>query len=1514
MENFFISIFENNKFTQFKLDSVIHNSFNGFLASEYSISGEALFLPIILSDEKYYLHNKDSLWEFTYNGSKLTEKVELQSGDYITATNGKIKFSALVYSFQSCSVSSKAYKVSKNSKIFIGRSGDMNIVADTSNSISRKHAAIRAEGNGKVFVEDLSGKTGIYVNGKKETSKALANGDEIYIMGNTIVYLDDLLIVPANLKVNGLQSVDALDVIVPSNESPKKEYVRTPRIYKSLETGKVTIDPPTTPQKVKEAPFILTAGPSLTMSLAMLASLGVTISNALKGGGITSIITSGVMAISMLLGALFWPKLLRDYNKRQIVANEKYRCQKYLSYLNEKETEIQSKYERNRKIWNEVLLPAPKEQLNLIAQHGQRLWERMPDDEDFLTVRLGSGERPFELEMQVPQKGFVLEDDAIVDKARDIAVKYATLKNVPLSLSLKDKNVVGVVGDYYNVAKNIILNLVSLHAPEEVKLVFVLNNSQKQMLSIFNDLPHVWSSDKKKRYIASNKSEVYTLFRDLEESITTREMQFGKDDLRVPHYVVLVFDSTLVDDISFKSKLVDKNSTLGISAVFFSQKYKGIPKECEAIIQKSSDACGMYCKNENDNHFLPIEFDEVEDKDIDDLIKNLSKIDITAEGSTASISDSVTFLDMYKVGNVDSLNIQGHWASNLSHKSLAVPIGLKAGGDAFNIDIHEKYHGCHGLVAGTTGSGKSEFLQAFILSLMINYSPKEVAFVLVDFKGGDMARPFLKSPHLAATISNLSGNTLYRALVSLEAEIKRRQGLFNESATALGVDKIDVNSYHKYYKENKLKKPLPHLVIIIDEFAQLKTQYPEFLAKLIDIAQVGRSLGIHLVLATQKPNGVVDPQIWSNSRFKVCLKVTDKQDSVDMIHRADAAMIKNPGRAIIQVGYDEIFETVQSGYSGAEYIPLDGFYSDDSISVHMINNPAEILHTAKSVSKKNGTGKTQLEEIVAEINKLGVKIGSRVEKLWLPVLPSELRFEDCETKYNSLNTNNVDVSPLGQAICGMIDIPQRQLQQPLVVDFINNGHLAICGSSGTGKTTTVQSIIYALTLKYSPKLFNFFVLDFGGGGLTNLSNAPHCINYLTDLNEKDVNELLVKIDKVIKDRRALFSQNNCANYTSYIQQGHQMPFIVVALDNYSVFREKMYKSEDLLVQLIASARSCGIYFVITGNSKGAIYYKVTDHISNKFVFALNDSGAYRDILNIPTPIIPENIRGRGLTTFNKAATEMQIAVPFDCENETERNLQINDVYAQMSSVYGKADLSAYSFEYEEDSDFVEEDDFVYVNVYEKKQMEALDSVDEQNSLLFGKEIQTNRPQAFNLSKSDYFFVGNPVKNENITDCVVNTLSEKFDNVFIISNNENEANSQAMFVDDVDVFVQDYFTDDVKHENTVVVIDGFCDFYDRISDEALSVMINRLKNGVPMSIVTIDDMERMDIYRDTELFIYLVRVKDGLIVGGAVNDNMASLLHESFNEIPVLPRKKELKDNQALIFSGSKSSHIKLRMG
>ena len=268
---------------------------------------------------------------------------------------------------------------------------------------------------------------------------------------------------------------------------------------------------------------------------------------------------------------------------------------------------------------------------------------------------------------------------------------------------------------------------------------------------------------------------------------------------------------------------------------------------------------------------------------------------------------------MYHVQNLAGLQIQERWRKNRTYNSMRVLIGEKAGNADCYLDIHEKYHGPHGLIAGTTGSGKSETLQTYILSLAVNFSPDDIAFFLIDFKGGGMANLFSDLPHLAGQISNLSGNQVHRAMISIKSENKRRQRIFGE----YGVNNI--NSYTRLYKNQEASLPIPHLFIIIDEFAELKREEPEFMRELISVAQVGRSLGVHLILATQKPSGTVDDNIWSNSKFRLCLRVQDRQDSNDMLHKPDAAFITQAGRCYLQVGNDEIYQLFQSGYSGAPY-------------------------------------------------------------------------------------------------------------------------------------------------------------------------------------------------------------------------------------------------------------------------------------------------------------------------------------------------------------------------------------------------------------------------------------------------------------------------------------------------------------------------------------------------------------------------------------------------------------------
>jgi len=1505
MEEFFIVVFGKGVFYQYTLKEILANSFNGFINDELAFKGINFYFPIVSEGSKYYLNDRNSDWSFSLNGEKISEKKLINHGDYITIRGNNISFSMLILSYKKCHIGSKVYKLKDKEVIFIGCSEEMNIILDYSFAISKKHASIKIDDSENAYLEDLSGGMGVYVNEEKIDKCKLKNGDNIFIMGTSIVYYGGFLIIPESVKINSLKRIDVLDYMSPVQNDVCETYVRTPRIQKYLEKSIVEIDPPTPPQRRKEMPFILAVGPSLTMALAMVASLGVVFSNSMNGGNKSAMFTGSLMAISMLSGAILWPKLSRSYMEQQEIENEEYRKSRYLEYISKKEEEIEFFYNRNARIWNIYLYPNIENLIEIVNKKDRRLWERSITDDDFLGIRLGTGDKDFEVSIKLKKRGFELEEDPIKEIGYKMAEKYLELKNIPISISLKEYSVIGVVGNYIDTAKVIITNLVSHYAPDELKIVLIYNRSQEYLFNDFKDLPHMWSSDMKIRYVATIESEAYSLLSLIDDLIQEREATLEKESVRKPHFVVLVFDQSMVANVPFKRILVDCNNILGISTVFFGDKYNKIPKECVGIVQINDDVCGLYIKDRNDNKLIKFKPDVLSEDDQKNLIRSLSNIKIKREKSVSDLPNSISFLDLFQVGNVGLLDIESRWNTNNSDRTLAAPIGVVAGNEKFNLDIHEKYHGCHGLVAGTTGSGKSEFLQAYILSMMINYSPKEVSFLLVDFKGGDMARPFIASPHLSATISNLSDNTLYRALVSLEAEVKNRQRIFNESASRLGVDKLDINSYHKYFKENKLSIPLPHLVIVIDEFAQLKTHHPEFMSRLIDVVQVGRSLGIHLILATQKPSGVVDPQIWSNSRFKVCLKVMDKQDSTDMINRPVAAMIKPPGRAYIQVGYDEVFELVQSGYSGADYYPQERYSDEESITVSMVNSTGECIRKAKDINNSNKSEMTQLEAVMKEITKLGSKSKLCARKLWLDPLQEKLRIKDIDDLGELYDKNALDMSDVGKITVGKMDLPHIQKQIPYSIDFVKDGHLAIYGSTGTGKSTFIQSIFFAMSMKYSARKFKSFIIDLNGRSLMSLSKMPHCQRYVTDESENKVIEVFDNIKNIISHRREVFNEKGCTNYESYISSNEtDMPIILVAIDNYAAFREKMYRCEEQLVQLIASAGACGVYFIITASSKGAIYYKITDHISNRVVFNMNDTTSYRDIFNIPVPVYPENVKGRSLVVYNKYVVEMQVAVPFDAESESNRNIALKNMYCEMgcSSIDSGDGLLSKVYEHEN----------VYGNGHEKKciyQKSPMKKITGMTNIIdMGTDIETGEKIGIDVDKKMNFFICNISNDYYSIERIIEAHIENQYKVNIVSSNRN-ISFKEFYVEDADCFINE-ISKSVADKN-LLIIDGFSDFFDTISDESLQILENMLRKNEFIRTITIDDMSRIREYCDTELYLHLVRCEDGMVIQGGADNELAILLNKDFYSVPEEYRGITLKKGKAIVYSSDTLTYVKL---
>lgn len=1519
------------------------------------------FISIIHNRKNYSIKLvfKNDNWHFVEDG-----ELKLASGneeivsniiknqeivDLLDESNSCIA-SVLIVPMSIQSINMRSFAVSNGKSITIGRQVDNDICYSLNKNISRKHAAIHIDENGQASVHDLSSGLGIYVNNIKVTSSNLKIGDAISIVGLKIIYLGDFI------SLNILDSyckckLEPYKVIINApRQGEDNNYTRSPRIIKSIEKGNFEIDSPPALNKSKKLPLIFTMGPSATMAIAMLVSLGLTAANASSGGSVNSIAVSGVTTVTMLIGTFLWPGLLNRYQKKSEKEEEAFRNDQYMKYLKKQDDVLSEKANRNIRLLNDVYYPATETIMSFIDNENlrRRIWERTSSDMDFMHIRLGRGSLPFDVNVVIQKEKFSLLEDPLVNELNKIADKYEALNDVPITCSLLENKTIGFIGkraELLNSAASIALHLSALHSYDELKMVFIFNEAESKYFDWIRKIPHVWNNERDVRYIGTNTEEVHNIFNNIGEVLKERELKDNekKENIQMPQYVVFIFDEKLVENEPIMRYLHNSSNNVGISTLFIYGDVDKLPIDCRALVQNDGVKCGIYIKNNNENVFTEFIPDKVNNEQLELFSRNISKLSVKNNSTKVDIPEKLTFLDIYKVGNVKALNINERWNNSLPEKSLAAPIGIQKGGQIFALDVHESYHGPHGLVAGMTGSGKSEFLQAYILSLAINYHPYDVSFILIDFKGGGMANCFDGMPHLAGKITNLSGNQLRRSLISIRAELQKRQKLFSR----YNINHID--KYHKLYRENSGElPPMPHLLIISDEFAQLKSQQPEFMKELIDVAQIGRSLGVHMILATQKPAGVVDEQIWGNSRFRVCLKVLDKFDSNEMIKKSDAAAIKLPGRCYVQVGFDEIFEQVQSGYSGCEYIDTSDYIDIEDKTVRNIDNCANVLHQAKGETGGNSSGLTQLEAIVEHIKKVAYGSSIKPISLWLEPLPSVISLDAIEDfsgqsfDGSTWHKNQEWLNP----VIGYADLPEEQLQFPLKAQLGSKGHIAVFGGSGTGKTTFLQTLIYSLAYTYSPDEFNLYVIDLGGRTLGCYANLPHCGSVVYADNEAGIASIIEGLYNEIEKRKIMFSSVNAGGIESYITAtGKTIPGIVLCIDNYIVFHERFSRLEDLLIEIARDGRTYGIYLAVTGTTKNSIYYRLTDYFKNFFVLEMNDDFAYREILGPVNGLKPEAAAGRGVT-ISGSPVEFQTALAVKEQNEAIRINQLSRLINEMNLAW-KGNKPSLLDNVEEDSDIIVAENANSILIYksDRKNSIPLVNVDE-NSLFVGMDTVKKAEQAVELRKVFSLFIGGQ-KNSGKTNALKSILlsASKYPQreIVIIDNHTKELQSFSkninakMYVhtaEEFDEYIEalkktvnerQQFYNEIKEtlqdEGDIygcmqmftkyfIAIDDFRNFYEMITDSALEELekLIKLMKGLNIYfIITADFCNLRELFSGQILYKYLVESGKGIILRGNVDKQTCI----SFEEMSAVDRKKSLSLGRGFLFDNDSYKEIEI---
>lgn len=1427
--------------------------------------------------------NKNSINEllsFKVNGNPIQSKeIITKHNDLIEITNLKLNKSFYILYLSHYSENCSIIKL--DNTLSIGRSSSCDIIIDHP-AISRQHAQIKRDTQ-SVVIDKLSSSGYMYINGVETKEKILDLGDAIRIMGVLIIFMGEYVIIYGEHTV----SYNCIIYHIKEYDNAVTHWVynSAPRILRSVEQAQIVIDPPTPLSVQKTVPFILAIGPSLTMSLAMLLSTSIGLSSIIKDGVNSTFITSLVMAFSMLSGALLWPALLRKYNKIQEENSLQLRKDRYLEYLQEKDAEIQEVYNKNLNIREKYVFPEVANLIDLFNSNDLPLylWERTYTDEDFLFVRLGKGSVKSDIEIQTAEKRFTIEKDNLFELSHHIADQYKYYDNSPIGISLTEHHIIGVFGtqnETDSIIKSVIANICILHNSNEVKTAFMYTSSnQYDRNKYLHDIPHIWDSEKRNRYLSHNEEQAYNVLNEIYKEVCTPLHSTNKNSNT--HYVIFSYYSTDIVKTSLYQVLRDNPNNIPVTIIFISRRYGELPHDCQAIIQGINDACGIYVKNSNNNRFLPFVSETYEIPKFEYAISSLSKIERDQMNLSREIPNKVGFLDMFHVGSIEALRIDYRWKNSKSYQSLATPIGIGVDNEVMNFDIHEDFHGCHGIVAGTTGSGKSEFLQSYILSMMVNYSPKDVNFILIDFKGGDIAIPFDGIPHVSAVISNLTKSMLYRAIISLQAEKNKRQVLFAETARKLGIDKIDINTYQKLYKSGEVHVAVPHLIIIMDEFAQFKTQHSEYMQDLIDIAQIGRSLGIHLILATQKPAGVVDGQIWSNSRFKFCLKVLEREDSKAVLQRDEAAYITNPGRGYMQVGYNEIFTQFQSGYCRAKYIPSDEYCELEDLTISMIDSTGKHIIEETNIDESIfATATTQINAITDAIRRYCTENGYESCPLWLPQLANNVFVDDyLGDKIKSTGF-----------LVGMMDIPSLQQQEWYIHDFVDSGSIALYGSSGSGKTTMIQSILYQGISKCTPVNFKYAVIDMSGRSYSVFANTPYSFG-VASANESDMfTEIFNSLEEEICYRKEKFAEYGCNSYSEFIKNHpDSLPIIVFVLENYAKFRESEYQHEDRLINLINGGQAFGLYFIITTNSKSGIYYKVREQLSTTIVFKMIESDVYRDILGITVAIEPDDIKGRALIVHKDEAIEIQVALPVHNYSESERSMNIREKLSKLykhneASIISKHVQTVSTNEVNNIAQFplTAEVPLRYSSIPEKDSVLYLGIDVKTSSKVFAESDIYNK--IFICSQSDYNI-------QSLCKTLLTKTNE--DNIYILYGTESNIYEAVLSKLDIKI------NEGIK---PILLIPNFVNLYSDISNEGLDILVRYIREHEHDIIyITCSPLSDFVNFNGTDLHIYLCKQANiTAVVGGVVENKNLSALSDNFVKCyakSILDKK--LKNNQLL---------------
>lgn len=1108
-------------------------------------------------------------WSFhvTQSASPLYQlhKKEIEPGFHcVIALEGqRIRF----YAEELCANALRFHGYALVGIVHIGRSSTQELCLKSA-GISLCHALLQAKDTEWELVDQAS-TNGCYVNGERITRHTVVPGDVIYL-GNVMLLMGkDSIFVPEQIADTRLSEISYCKTVIEEKEAGTAICL-TPEPVQKLT---MEIELPLAKGTQENLPAIFVLGPSITMGLSSTAmGLFSFWLAAERKQDLLSVVPTLLMSLSMALGTILWPLLSKRYERKQQRRKEEKRCYVYSCYLLEVKQRIQQAMQEETAYLQHWYPPVSKLCVDFLAQKPYRL--RCVNHADWLHVVLGQGSCPAGIHLQFPYVSSMTQD-VLLDKLHGLQAGQFRLENVPIVADLRECQSLCLEGERsvcIDTLLNILLQLVIQQPEKETRICIAADKALISREKLFC-LPHLFVD--RQRLLVWDETSAGRCRRLLEAVV---------DDEGIKDVIVCILEPCLTDSLQLpaheKIHQLRWSDTLNNAADLQLQINGRSVRWPQRHADFTIDTCTARQRRAA-------------------FVQRSAYPKDSARGKKM-----LSFLKLFHCHSVEELQIASRYQGSDAAKSLRVIIGQSADGGELYLDAHEHSHGPHGLLAGMTGSGKSECLLTYLLSLAVTFSCQDVSFLLIDFKGGTMANALAKLPHTAGIITNLDKGILMRCMCAIEGELTRRQQQLADTGERYGISSMDIDKYMQLRKQHPSLTAMPHLFLVADEFAELKQLFPAVLDHLRQCARIGRSLGIHLLLATQKPFGVVDEQIWSNARFRLCLKVADRNDSMDMLKKDSAVHLQHPGQLFLQVGHDEVFVQGQSAWTQAPYDPCGKEASDLYLSYYDSDGNMQDLPMA------GGTvAKTELEAVCDALCAISTE---RAAPLWMPPLKPNLQQEELPAKETALTL-------------GLLDDLAHQQQIPFSMSVWDGRNLAVCGMVGSGKSMFVETLIQSCLVKSENILYLF---DFDKPLFMKYAQYQQVAAVFQREDAEGIQSFFSFMRRMIKQRRAQRSE-----------QG-----ILCILHNYEVFHELYQELEEELLYLLREGKKYGIVCCITTAVLQQIPMRIQACLEDWYALQCAQHEDYSYLFSCEQSCIPLTQPGCGLMKYNDTLCMFQIAV------------------------------------------------------------------------------------------------------------------------------------------------------------------------------------------------------------------------------------------------------------------------------